>query len=704
MHKEPDITIGDSAELIDEIYEKLPPPGPDKPRKVFPSNLHLTRAQEDALCLRAANRFQQLDEELGREQTRTDIDGTALFLNQRTDEKKEERLFMAKRLLYQHIAENDFSWRPLLMKNSIFAKSNLVVPLCRRICRQMAARAGNYFFGTNPWLAVEHVGLNDITMAKTLNNLVQAKLDENENQSRIQSAIPIAFEIGEAIIKTTTTRKASFYRHKETVAVDGNGLPLTASDGQPIRQDDEWIPADPNNPGGSKILKRDGTTEMPPMLQFQETMIDEEIIHYQGPDPKIVYFRDFLCPLNATDIQSADCICHVMDYSANQLAADYMTSPGESMDELKAAVEAIRNALNQESTRRSFDAMRPELGETTEPETPDPVMTIGEFYLRYDADGDGYMEDIMLVMDLASKTPIFYDYTAAVTDDGLRPFQIVRAKPVLNRWYGQGAIELFESYQSTVDLLVNRRNRAQSESGRVTLWRPQNTVEGDANPNLILNWGKTYTPREGKTPEDIINVVYLDDNKYDNLTDELQFFLQLAMNESGVQHANDNYVAGMDSAKLATGIKNIEKSGMEMFAVFISSLETGLNAASHAFVQCLYKHLDDEETFIYLDGDVPVELTVAARDVKALKYNARVTLSKYKAEQSLASAGQAIAVVRDYYTLTLPWSRLSDDEQARIDSTLLGIVQSGEGVKGQYFEHVVRRLGLERMQNGDLEA
>ena len=75
---------------------------------------------------------------------------------------------------------------------------------------------------------------------------------------------------------------------------------------------------------------------------------------------------------------------------------------------------------------------------------------------------------------------------------------------------------------------------------------------------------------------DAIAVFYIDHNKFENLTQEIEFTMQTAMNESGVHHANDAQAAGMDSAKLATGVRNIEKSGQELFAMPISEIETCL--------------------------------------------------------------------------------------------------------------------------------
>jgi hypothetical protein len=257
----------------------------------------------------------------------------------------------------------------------------------------------------------------------------------------------------------------------------------------------------------------------------------------------------------------------------------------------------------------------------------------------------------MLVMDITTGYPLFYNFVGNMTEDGLRPFRKICPSPVDGRWFGQGAVEMFERHQQIIDLLINRRNVAQGEAGRVTFWKPELTIEGEQNKGLKLTWGKTYTPRANAKHEDILKVIYLDDNKFDKLTEEMESHLQFALNESGVQHANDANMAGMDTTKLATGIRNIEKSGQEMFGVYISELEGGISAAADAFVACLYANLEEEETFVTFNGNVPMELTIAARDVKHLRFNVQVLLSRYKEEQVIASSSQAIVVLKEYYAL-----------------------------------------------------
>lgn len=660
MKGKPDLHIDADgpAELLASEYATLGPPSPTDPRTVFPSALKLTREQEDRLVKHARNRFDQLAKELGRDTTGTDDNGLPVFFSlHRQDRINACRTFMAKRMLYSFIAANDYTWRPYMNKGSIFEVSNLAVPLCRRISRQMAAKAITYFFGTEPYFSVEAVGASDTDLANAMQILADLKMNDSASDSVLRGAVEAAFNLGECVIKVTHRKSSSFYRRVMTVAVAGDGeTPLLAQDGRPIEQSDQWIEAGE----GALVLKRDGMTPHPGALTWKTILADEEITHYNGPEITPVYFRDFLAPLSARTLQKDDCDCcvQIMGMTASALAAAYMQNPGEGLDSLRTAIEAIRRAISSPRQGQAAASNRPELGDTAPPETMEATLQAGEFYLRFDADMDGYEEDIMLVMDLNTDTPIFYDYVPNVTDDGLRPFRVVKPTEISGRWYGVGAIEMFEQSQEVIDLLVNRRNRNQSEAGRITLTRPYNTVEGDADPDLKMNYGKTYTPKPGMKAEDVVETVYLDDNKFDRITEEIEFWMQTAMNESGVQHANDNYAAGMDTAKLATGIRNVEKTGNELFAVMISNLETGIQASIDAFVTCLFANLDTDETVSILENNVPDgltrEVTISPRDVHGLRFDVKVLLTRMKDEHVMQSCAQAEALVTKFYSLPPP--------------------------------------------------
>jgi len=250
--------------------------------------------------------------------------------------------------------------------------------------------------------------------------------------------------------------------------------------------------------------------------------------------------------------------------------------------------------------------------------------------------------------------PIFYDHVANVTTDGLRPIEIVRINGIEGRWYGLGIMELFESYQTIVDLMVNRWNFSNSRSGRVDFWSPKNTLEGDRDPNLKMNWGQTYSPKPGKKAEDCLETVYLNDIKFEQFQTLVQFFMQLAMNESGVTNANDNQAAGMQSAKLATGIMQIEQSGDELFAPIIEDLAESLGNIINREVDVILANLDEEEAFSYLNGDTAGIDTITPDQVRGLKFKCTIELTTHKNQQILQLSAQAIALVKDYYLNTPP--------------------------------------------------
>lgn len=644
------------AEHLTERFRNVSPPNPDAPRTIFPSALKLTRLQEDKLCEHARRRFQELDDELGRSNTSLTSDGIPKFFESSvgygSQRLRQQRKFFEKRSLYQLMIQNDYSWRPILMPGSIFAKSNLVVPLCRRIWKQMSARAHNYFFGTDPWLNIQGIGVEDEATAQAIQGLVDTKLKENHNTASFRRCIPVAFGMGEAVLKTVHVRNVDYYTAFESVAITPSGEIFADRSGEPITPNDSWVPAQ----NGGFVLERDGVTQHPnpEEITFEERLIEKEQTNYTGPSVRVVYYRDFMAPLNAPDLQSADCIVHVVPLSVNQLAAEYLQNPGANLAELANAIAAIQTFRGYDGAAKTGSDMRPENGDYQAPVNEgESQMEVGEFYMRFDANGDGYQENIMFVMDLQSGYPITYDYVANVdpTKTGQRPFRPVVPNPIDGRWYGIGTFEMFERHQEVIDLMINRRSVSQGEAGRVVGWRPENTAEGSIDPNLKLNWGGTYKLLPGKRWEDTLFITYLNDNKFDQLTEEMESQLQFAFNESGVQHANDANVAGMDSTKLATGIRNIEKTGQEMFGVYISELEGGINDNATAFTQTLYANMDDTESFIYFNGQIPVELTVQKRDVRNLRFNIQVLLSRYKDEQMLLSSREARLVLAEFDAL-----------------------------------------------------
>lgn len=699
--------MDEQASNFIEKADALPPANDssesaNSPMVPFPSALVLTFEQEQDLIDHACKRIEALEGELGRH----DVlhaqwwNRAAGGINSNTPIEQISGTFMGKRDLWERTYHNDVSWRPYAYPTpNIFETSNLVVPLSRRIVRQMVARAVDFFCGTDPWFGCMPQGESDHDFAEKVERYARYKAHKGELKSDISEALELAFVRGECVVKTHHRVRAQYYTSLEVVAVDAEANPLFADDGEYITESDEWIEVE-----GGDVLARDGVTQKPSPLIFLEVPIRRRLELFNGPESKTVFFKDFLCSLASENVQDAPEIVHLYDMPAIDLVEMYRNSgklPPEETD--SEAFENVRKAIDllasmsADSAEWKSGSKRPR-SDMPEPGDADraggPVTEIAEVWMRFDVDGDGAQEEILLVLDKQNRLPIFYDYTANVTVDGLRPFSVVKAGKVEGRWYGTGAMEAFDSTQRIVDLQVNRWNRSQGESGKVTFWNPSKTIEGQSNPNLQLNAGETYTPKPEvqDIEKEILKVVYLDNNKYNDLRQMIDFFLQIAMNESGVQHANDAQMAGMDTQKLATGIRNIEKSGQEMFGWYLENLTPGIEHIIRTWIKVLLANLDHEETFKFLEGRTAHLLTITPEEVRDIDIDVHVMLTRFKNEQQIQQGRLGSQIVTEYYSLapdvqsrvTTFYRAMIDALDFRVDSdTTINPVQPDVQLPGQ---------------------
>lgn len=642
----------------------------DQPKVPFQTALKLTASQEKRMIEHAFKRLATLQTESGREQTmsptwwmnNTSGANTAMA----AQGLNAADTWMGKRSRYDATFLNDVTWRPWTMgQPNIFQSSNFATPIVRRVCRQMIARAKNSFFGGDPWFSVdpapvpEYDPQNDAERADRIEKFCRFKLDEANSKESSGRAISRALILGECAVKTSYVVRDQIFNIEAEVLHDIQGQPVRAGDGNFITRDDTF--ADAQDGTGRRVLARDGLTEEPLAPIWQNVPLDRRQVLFEGARSEPIFFKDFLCPLTAEDVQSADCVVHLYDKPVMAFV-DLVVKRGMVGDETDERMNAARKMVSLVKAM-SDNSPQPKSAQNTqlrpndnfaappEVETGGPIAEFCEFYLRYDANGDGVAENIMLICDKNTQAPIYYDHVANVTTDGLRPIEIVRINPVEGRWYGLGIMELFESYQLQIDLLVNRWNFSQSRSGRVDFWKPTDTVEGDNNPNLQLNWGGTYQAKPSADVDKILKCVYLNDIKFTDVQTMTQFFIQLLMNESGVATANDDQAAGMQSSKLATGIIETTKSGDELFQPILADLKGPLSNILDREISVTLANMNPVEVFTYLEGDTEGIDQLTPDDVRGLRFKTKITLTNQRNQEKLQLSAACIALVEKFYML-----------------------------------------------------
>lgn len=647
---------------------EAPPVDFDAPRVPFITDLKLTADQERKMIDHAFTRRDQICNETGRDNTLNPIWWNNQTWGASVALQSQGLLpvgdtFFGKRSRYDATFLNDVSWRPFTMgPSTIFNESNISVPITRRIARQMIAKAKNAFFGVDDWFSVDPMpvanrdGVDDEQRNSKIEKFCQFKLREADTREDMGDAIEAAFIFGECAVKTSYVVRDQIFNVEATVLHSVDGEPVRAADGNFITQEDTTVPEDGT---GRILLERDGVTEVGISPIWQKTPLDRRQVLFEGAKSEVIYYKDFLCPLTATDVQTADFCAHLYDKPVMAFV-DLVVKRGMIDDTSEERISAARKMFSLVKDI-SDNSPQPKAGvtmsnrpndhyaSTPSVETGGPVAEFMECYMWYDANGDGIAENIMLIVDKTTRAPIFYDHVANVTTDGLRPIEIVRINPVRGRWYGQGLCEMFESYQTITDLLVNRWNFSQSRSGRVDLWTPTNTLEGDRDPTLKMNWGGTYTKKPGMKKEDVLESVYLTDIKFDQVQTMIQFFLQLCLNESGVATANDDQAAGMQSSKLATGIIETTKSGDELFKPLLMDLQGPMTRVLNRTVDVTLANLNPVEVYTFLEGDTMGIDQITPDDVRGLKYKTNITLSAHKNMERVQMSAQAAQLVEKFY-------------------------------------------------------
>lgn len=651
------------------VASRLPaPPARDgnSPLVIVPSALELTQEQESQLLQHCLARLTTLEQEHGR----TDYGAPNWLTSQSTTNLQSQAIsFMGRQHLAHLVMQGQMDWRTAII-GGIYSDTNIHFPITRRILLQQIARAINYYTGTDPWFTAYDVGLSDAELADKVERWLRYEADQSGLTQVVNTAITLAFIQGQQVIKTTHEKRVDYYETWAEVLVDAKGQPFTAQDGDYIFKADVFVPAvdaDGNPSPTDHVLKRDGKTPWPGIDTFKKVKLRRSLMQYSGARSACIHYLDFLAPLTAEDIQTADCVVHLFNQPIIEMMQRFIEldwqatgkplSPQQQVERLSELVHALMpgsSGTNNDQLAGANQA-RPELKEgegSTGLDTIEPLGSFAEFYLHYDANGDGLQESILVICDRDCRIPIYYDYVANVTWNGKRPFDVIRVNPVSNRWHGQSQIETFWNIQETIDLFINRMHLAQMSSGRVDLWNPQLTIEGEQNPNLELNWGSTYTLKDPTVdPKQVLHSIHLQDLKYSELKDFVQLLIQIAINMSGVSNVNDGQMAALDTQKLATGIKNLEQSGEELFGVFIADLRPGVQCLVRNFGHVAILHMDQPKAFKYFEGDVGVLAMITPEEVRNLRLDVDISLTKYRSQQEAAQGMSAWAIGTQYYTL-----------------------------------------------------
>lgn len=634
----------------DQVRE-VDPLDPDSGKFVIETSLKLTEQQEARMSNHIFTRIDELKTEMGLGEDGSCVAGG----------------WMEKREINERQYENDFAWRAAL--GGIFPESNFSLNVSKRYTRLISAKASDDLIGTDPFFAAMPTELGAPEDAKEAEWYVQDKVSGSNVKSALADGQRIALIRNEAVMKVIYKTDSTYYRGPATVAVgpfqyevDGEAEPRRFGKGEPImtpkgdyiyEMDDTF--EDPNVQGLIR-LQKEPVVSFRYSLEYARKPLLDQRNQEEGIDCRPIDYRDFLCSLACASIHESDMNAHLFTESFSRLkslygpfevASTYLSNPPRSGEkqpkENQGEVENTSQVISQVNCADVYFRFNPTEG---------------------DEDDLGQECEIWAVVDVDNDRLIWYDYLYNYR--ARRPFGCIPGiEKVANRWYGVGVFEMMAHKQLYIDTQFNRVNYKSSKSASVRF----------RNRNAVAQWKAGLEVEFGG--EDVLDI---EDPRFSaqnpplfavNLTeiDEyamklIELMIQAGSTEIGIVGPDDGAMAGMDTTKLATGVKSLERTGNVLLKRTEQDHGVAIADILDMVTDVLLENMDRDELVYRPDTGALLQLN--REEIRRMKKTIKLLLTRSRSTETIETARMVIQLCREYYEALNPEEQmLLRDEYVR---------------------------------------
>lgn len=627
-----------------------PPTGGDEINPMAPivpqmtTSLQLTLEQEEALTRRMLVRIGELQDEMG----------CAMGDNSQLTEG-----WMWERQKNQLQYDNDWEWRKAL--GGIFIFSNFSLNLSKRYARLMAAKTTDDLVGTDPFFSCMPTDEGDPELAKEAEWYVQEQMTESNAKRNIRGAQKTALIRNECVVKLSYVNNDTHFRGPGVVAIGpfqydgpngavmfGPGQPIMTPKGHYIYQKDNLF--DDPNVQGVWHLEKEPAVSSRYKLEFKYFAdLDQTLTGpHNGLCIRELDYRDFLCPLNVESIHDADINVHLYDEQWERLKATFngfsVSEPYMNAPYLSGEKQAKEEKGEQIATRSQVLK----------------IVNVADVYIRCNpfAGGPndmGMESEVWGLVDLVQKKLIWYDFLGNHMKK--RPFECIPGiEHVQNRWYGVGVFEMLAHKQDYVDTQFNRVNWKSMKASSVR-FRVKNAVaEWKAGEKMVFGDDSIYDiedPRFDSKNPPFFEVPAHEIDEYAMKLIELM--VQAGATEVGIVGPDDAAMAGMDSGKLATGIKSLERTGNLLMKFTEADHAEAIADILDQAVDIILEKMDEDE--LVYKADTGALLNLNREEIRKLRQSVTLLLTRNRSSDTIETMRAVVQLVREYYEALNPFEQ-----------------------------------------------
>lgn len=618
----------------------------------------------------------------------------------------EMNFFRFERELAEQYMDNNFVARMGGPDGDIFQLRNETMGLIRSGIGFIVARIQDDLFGSQPWFAAIPEGTNDTILAGKIYEHAAWKLREAKFQDHGEDVVERVMNFGEAILRTAWKKDVQKYHRLANVLIGADGEAVLTSTGDFVYEEDAWqqgeglkrgdaetqseagdgtaahedaeVPAveqgeaadDAETDGdgadaesaaedageaqaaGTMVLSKDPSIVMSEGMRFEEMLIEESEVRYDGLDPQTIDWKNFRCAPSFATIEAADFRGHVYEQQLSQLKARMRQWTGTEEDQWDEETQAMFAALKNESTA-SKDEARTRGANGSAPgaggDVMNPLVKCLDFEMEWDPEGNGNPRLIFGTVLMETQRLFWLEYGCNILPQGKSLYTVVSAYSLPGRWAGRGWWKLYEDVQNNADRLWNSLMLRNEMNANPMTGIHEDAIEEDAK-DVQFRPGARVTLQTGKTMKDFVDIFAMP--AMDSGTWQLlEFLLKLNQLETGVTSSAQGGLGDMPATSTATGIQSVLASGSTLHKRPARCVRDGLADALWKLLTLLYSNQDADETFNYGEGENRQVATLTREDVKNLRLNVRLTMTRFRQREVIEHSQQAISVQKEYLAL-----------------------------------------------------
>lgn len=612
------------------------------PSPRIPTGLVLNAAQESVMLEDTLTRLDELKNEMG-------LDGPG--------GKVRSGSWMFHRWVNERQYENDFEWRKAL--GGIFDYSNFSVNISKRYARLLSAKTSDDLVGSEPFFSIMPNNGEDPELAKDAEWYAQDAVSESQVTENLAEGQKIAIIRNECVMKQYWDADATYFEGPARVAVGPfeqeigqpgevpnklftlPGEPVVTPKGDYVYEMDDVIP-DPNTEGLMRLQKEPEVAFRTQFTWQDFPYLRQRALPYEGIVSKGIDWRDFLCPLNVASVHEADMVAHLFDEEHDRLKARFN---GFEVS------ESYANDMPQSGEKSAKETQGEEDGTTGASQILRNVHC-ADVYRRCDPKGDGNFAEVWMIIDVTNRKLVWYDFLN--NHMRKRPFAVIPGiEKVPNRWYGVGVFEMLDHKQLYIDTQFNRVNWKSTKSSSLR-FRMKNAVEQwRAGDQIVVGddtWYDITDPQfDARNPPAFqVQLSEIDENAMKLV----ELMLQAASTEVGIVGPDDGNVSGLDSTKLATGIKSLERTGNVLAKYTEKAHGKAITEILEQHLDLILNHMDEHELVYRPDTTALVQLS--KDEIRKVFKRIKLLLTRSRSTETIETARMVIQLCREYYEALNP--------------------------------------------------